>query len=314
MQPPDCGGEFRETAMIKIVADSTANIPAQVVSEFDIRVIPTYVHFGSETFLDGVTLTPTDFYKRMVASTVLPTTSQMPVEDFKKVYTEVFSQQPDATILSIHLSAALSGIIESARGAANAMPGAKIRIFDTRSVGPGHALMAREAARMAKEGAEEADILKRLEHMRDHMRQFWVFDTLEYLAKSGRIGRAARLLGGLLDLKPILTLKNGSVDPHGRQRGKATAISSVREMAVQEASGKSGVQIGVVHAAAEEEAKKVAEDLRTAIKPDLLLILELGPSVGSYSGPGAIGITWYIPEPVTLPAAPAPQPAAAPQK
>jgi DegV family protein with EDD domain len=300
--------------MIKIVADSTANIPAPVVSEFDIKVIPTYVHFGSDTFLDGVTLTASDFYKRLVASSVLPTTSQMPVEDFKKVYSEILAKDPGATIISIHLSAALSGIIESARGAANAMPEAKIRIFDTRSVGTGHALMAREAARMAKEGAPEADILKRLEHMRDNVRQFWVFDTLEYLAKSGRIGRAARLLGGLLDLKPILSLKNGSIDPYGRQRGKATAVSTVREMAVKETSGKLGVQVGVVHAAAEEEAKKLAEDLQTAIKPALLLITELGPSVGSYSGPGALGITWYIPESVTLPAAPAAQPSVTPQK
>ncbi len=286
--------------MIKIVTDSTANLPKEIVAELGITVIPTYVHFGAETLKDGVDLTTGDFYKRLVASTELPTTSQISVDEFKAAYNKLLDEFKDATIISLHVSAALSGIVESARVAAAATPEAKIRIFDTRSVALGTAMMAREAAQMACDSAPEADILKRLESMRDKLRQYWALETLEYLAKSGRIGRGARLLGGLLDLKPILTLKDGMIDPYGRQRGKAAAVSVIRELAIKETNGKLGVRLGVVHSASEEEAKKLGEELKAIVKPEVFMIGELGPSVGTYTGPGVMGITWWVPDTVTI--------------
>src|SRR5262245_37545602 len=136
--------------MIKILTDSTANLPNSIVEQHDIEVIPTYVHFGEETYKDGVELTADQFYKKLVEYPELPTTSQIPVADFEAAYQRIHNKYPDASIVSLHVSSALSGIIESARSAAAKLPDVNIRIFDTQSIGAGCGLMINEAARMAK--------------------------------------------------------------------------------------------------------------------------------------------------------------------
>jgi DegV family protein with EDD domain len=281
--------------MIRIVTDSTANIPAPVVSEFNIHVVPTHLHFGTKAYLDGVTLTSSEFFKKLVESDQLPHTTQPSVEEYKTAYEKVLAESPGATILSIHLSGQLSGIMESARGAAAALPDAKIRVFDTRSLALGHGLMVREAARMAKDDASEADIIARLERMRDELKVYWMFDTLEYLAKSGRIGRAARFMGGLLNVKPILTLKNGAIDTHSRERGRAQGLNALKELYTKSVAGKQGIHLAVVYSVCEDDARKFADELHAIAKPDVFILGELGPAIGVYSGPGAVGLNWWIP-------------------
>jgi DegV family protein with EDD domain len=281
--------------MIKILTDSTANVPQAIIDQYGIEVIPTYVHFGATTYLDGVDLTAAQFYEKLVAATELPTTSQISVTDFEKVYRKIHEAHPDAEILSIHVSSALSGIIESARGAAAHFPDVKIALFDTHSLALGHGLMVNEAARMASEGKSLADIIARLEAMRDTTQLYWTMDTLEYLAKSGRIGRGARFLGTMLNMKPILTLKNGAVEAYERQRSRQRALASVRDLVSKSVKGKSDIYIGVFHAACEDDAKKLADELRAELNPKLLLVGDLGPSVGVYGGPGTLGVAWSTP-------------------
>ncbi len=179
--------------MIKIATDSVANLPADVVQTFGIAVIPTYVSFGGETLRDGVDITPAQFYQRLAASAQLPVTTQPSVDDFEQFYRRLLEENPGATILSLHLSRLFSGIIASAEQAAARLPQADIRIFDTRSVSLGQGLMAREAAAMAEAGASIETILQRLEAMRDGMQFYAAMDTLDYLAKGGRILAALRV-------------------------------------------------------------------------------------------------------------------------
>jgi DegV family protein with EDD domain len=287
--------------MIKILTDSTANVPKSIIDQYGIEVIPTYVHFGATTYLDGVDLTAAEFYEKLVAATELPTTSQISVADFEKVYRKMHEANPDATILSIHVSGALSGTIESARIAAANLPDTKIMIFDTHSLALGHGLIVNEAARLAHEGKPVEDIIKRLEAMRDTTQLYWTMDTLDYLAKSGRIGRGARFLGTMLNMKPILTLKDGAIEAHERQRSRQRALTSVRELVSKSVQGKADagigadVHIGVFHAACEEDAKKLADELRAELNPAVLLVGDLGPSVGVYGGPGTLGVAWSTP-------------------
>lgn len=282
--------------MIKIVTDSTPNLPPEIVAAHNIDVLPTYVHFGDVTYLDGVTLTSKEFYEKLATATELPSTSQLSVKDFEDRYRAVLDANPGTTILSMHISGALSGTVESARQAAALLPAADIRIFDSQSLALGHGLMVHEAARMIADGCSIGEILGRLDQMRAEVKIFWALDTLEYLAKSGRIGRAARLMGTLLDMKPILSLKNGAVDAFDKQRSRPRAIASVREMVTKACKGKPHCQIAVMHSADEAEAQKLADELRRDLHPEVLLISELGPSLGVYAGPRAIGLAWWVPE------------------
>lgn len=283
--------------MIRIVTDSTSNLPESIIKEYGITVVPTYLHFGGETYLDGVTMSTSEFYKRLVASAEPPTTSQIPVKDFAEVYQKIGQESPGAEILSVHLSHHLSGTIESARQAAASVPGVTIQLYDTLSITLGAGLHVLEAAKLAKAGKSMGEIVGRLDVLRDGMRLFWTVETLEYLARSGRIGRAARFLGTMLDVKPILSIKNGTIDPHSRQRSRQKAIATIREMLTADCKGKRGVQLAVMHTASQQEAQQTAEELRAEIAPDVLLINELTPAVGLYAGPGMLGFAWTVAPP-----------------
>lgn len=281
--------------MIKVATDSVANLPADVVQAFGIAVIPTYVSFGREMLRDGVDITPTEFYQRLAASAQLPSTAQPSVDDFEQFYRRLLEENLGATILSLHISRLLSGTIASAEQAAARLSQADIRIFDTYCLSLGQGLMVREAAAMAEAGAGAEAILQRLEAMREGMQFYAVMDTLDYMAKGGRIGRAARLLGTLLDMKPMITIRNGAVDAHSRQRSRARALEALRALPLEAAQGKSGLHLAVMHAACEEEARALAEDLRTRLRPQVFLFGEIGPAMGTYTGPGTIAVAWYAP-------------------
>jgi DegV family protein with EDD domain len=281
--------------MIRIVTDSTSNLPPEIISKFGISVIPAHVHFGSETYLDGVTMTASEFYTRLDAASTLPSTSEASVEEFRALYEAILTEAPDATILSIHVSGALSGFLASAQRAAAQLPGAAIRVFDSGAIALALGLMVREAARLVFDNTSEASVMARLELMRETVQQYGTFDTLEYLAKSGRIGRAARFMGGLLDLKPILTVKDGVLDTFGRVRGRDQSIDTLRDLYIAGTKGRTGAHLGVIHSACEKEAKRFADECCQAVRPEVFIFEEQGPALGVYSGPGAIGVYWWVP-------------------
>ena len=284
--------------MIRVVTDTMSDLPQTVVDRYNISLIPAYVTFSGGTIRDRFDMSPTEFYKRLVSAADLPVTNQPSVRDFESLYRRLLTDTPDATILSIHISLALSGTIESGRQAAALMENSDIRIFDTQSISLGQGLMVREAALMAQEGAEIEAILKRMEDMRRKSRSYWTLDTLEYLAKGGRIGRAARLMGNLLDMKPILTLESGAIEAHSRTRTRARAIDELRDLVLQAGKDSQGLHVGVMHSQSEEEALQLSEELRTELEPDVLLYSETGPAIGTHVGPGMLGVCWYAPHTV----------------
>src|SRR5574341_1786733 len=278
--------------MIKIVTDIPCSLDNGILAEHGITAIPTYVTFGNETFRDRVELSPQEFYKRLATSKELPSTNQPSVADFEAVYQRLASEGAK-TILSIHLSASLSGTLESARQAAARVPRASCRIFDTRSLSLGEGLMVLQAAKMARDQKPESEILAKLEHMRDHTQLYFILDTLDYLAKGGRIRRAARLMGTVMNMKPMIKLQKGALEPHARHISWPRALEALRALAFDQKQP--GLHLGVLHGDRESDAKTLAEELRGVLKPDVLLIGEVGAAISTHGGPGSLGVTWYAP-------------------
>src|SRR5688500_12042732 len=162
--------------MIKIVTDSTANLPKSLIEEYGITVIPTYIHFAEKTYLDGVDLSTNEFYTMLVQAKNLPTTGEASVSDFAAVYKRIHEAHPDASILSIHISEQLSGFIASARQAAASLPDLKITIFDSKAISLGVGLQVIEAAKMVRAGKSLDEILTRLEVMRENMNLYWTME------------------------------------------------------------------------------------------------------------------------------------------
>ncbi len=280
---------------IRIVTDTATNLPRAIIDEFQIMIVSGTISFGAETFLEYPDLKIDDFYRRLIASKTPPVGRDPNVLDFKKEYTRLLGEQPDTTILSIHVSEALGTAISAARQAAALLPMANIRLFDSRNVSLGQGLMVWEAARMAKAGARVEEILQRLAMMRERTELFVLVDTLEYLAKGGRVGPVARLVGGLLNVKPILTLKDGLVQSHSQYRTRARGMAELKQFALAKCEGVDGLRMGIMHALCEDDARQLADEFQKKLQPELLTISDIGPAVGANTGPGAIGVAWFAP-------------------
>lgn len=283
--------------MIKIVTDASVNLPPEWVEMFDIQLVPAYVIFGVETFREVLDISTSEVLERLSLNGVFPKTSQPPPADFTSVYRAVLDAHPGATILSLHLTGAGSGIFESARQAAEQLPWADIRVFDTRAFSIAQALMVREAAIMAQVGETVDSVLARLEDMRDRVKTFFVLDTLDYVYQGGRIGLAAHLIGSLLNIKPVLTVRDGVMESFARPRTTRQAFDKLREMAIKAGEGAQHIRMAIGYALRQVDAEKLADDLRDRLDLDVLLVGEIGPALGVHTGPGALGIAWYIPEP-----------------
>ncbi len=285
--------------MIRVITDTTAGLPQEIIDEFNIPMVAQYVHFGEETVRDSFDMSPAEFYARQAAAAELPKTSAPSVGDFITLFTAILREDPTATLLCIHPSAEVSGTVRSAHPAALQIaaefPEADIRIFDSRSISIGLGLMVWEACRMAREGASADAIMERMALMRDNTAVYFVVDTLEYLAKGGRIGRAAHLLGTLLDIKPILTLVDGTVESFAKARTRGRSIAAMQALVidgVREQGGSGSLRLGVAHAICEDEARSLADALCAALNPEIFLLAELGPSIGVHAGPRTLAVCW----------------------
>lgn len=277
-------------AGVKIVTDSGADIPKPLAEELDIAVVPLTVHFGDEEFKDGVDLELSEFYRRLHAAGQ-PRTTQPSPTDFEAVYRRL---QADAdAIVSVHLSSELSGTMQSASIAA-AMDGidVPVHVVDSRSASLGIGMLAVEAARMAKAGASAEDIVQHLEAIVARQKVLFLVDTLEYLQRNGRIGRAQAFVGGLLNIKPLLTIDDGVVAPLERARGRAKARARLLELVTQGAQGQR-VKVAVMHADALEEAESLASELRSRLDVEELVVGQLGATIGTHAGPGTLGVVFY---------------------
>ncbi len=281
--------------MIHIVTDTTAGLPQATLDAYGIPAVPQYVHFGTETVRDQFEMTPAEFYARQAAASELPKTSAPPVGDYLPIFERIRAEDPTGTVLCVHPSTEISGTVRSARAAAADFPDLDIRIFDTRSVSVGLGLMVLEAAEMVEAGESVDAILARLAAMRDAATVLFVVDTLEYLAKGGRIGRAQHLMGSLLDIKPILALVDGVVSSHSRARTRKRSLAQMRDLVLEGVGPNpdpARLRIGVAHGICEDEGRMVYDALVEQLDPAAHLFAEIGPSIGVHAGPRAVAVCW----------------------
>jgi DegV family protein with EDD domain len=281
---------------IAFVTDSTAAVPEDQVREHDVTVVPLQVIFGTESFRDGVDLTQDQFFERLKAAKNLPTTSQPSVADFEEAYRKLLDDPNVDSIISIHLSSRLpSGTYSSATQAAERLSEGtqkKISVIDSHSAYMGEGIMVLNASRASKEGKSHDDIVKMVEEMRPKVRVLLLVDTLEYLARGGRIGGAQAFLGGLLNIKPILQVKEGRVEPLERVRSRRKAMERLVEIAAEATKGKR-CQIAVGHAQSPEDAETLSKMIREKMDVAEEFKSELGPVLSTHTGPGVLGFVYY---------------------
>jgi DegV family protein with EDD domain len=278
-----------------VVLDSTADFPDAPERFPNFRVVPLYVRFGDESFKDYVDITPDRFYERLQSDPELPTTSQPTPGDFLAVYEDLAPRYEH--ILSLQIASSLSGTFASAGTAAEMLGGDKVRVIDTRTVSASIALLASGIQRRLERGTTNEEIDSFVaRYQRDHMLLFTV-STLDYLAKGGRIGRAAALAGNLLNVKPILTIRDGEVQPLKRVRGNAKAFAEFRSMFEATSTDSPALKVGIAHAAAPERLEAL-RDLVEHVRPhaQIEIATTLGAVVGTHAGPGTVGFFWFLDE------------------
>ena len=271
---------------VRIVTDSTSDIPAPLASELGISVVPLSVIFGDEVFREGIEITHDLFYDKLVRSKVLPTTSAPSVGDFLEVYERVLKETDE--IVSIHLSSKLSATYNNACQAAKQLvdKGAHIEVLDSLSVSFGLLFMSAAAARAARNGAGFEEIRKIVDQMIPRAHVYVVLDTLEYVRRGGRIGRARAFLGAVLKVKPILSFEGGEVNPEERVRTKALAM----ERLLQIATSYRIKQAGIGYSTNPQEADDLKHRLEAMVPGIDIQIVRLGPVLGVHGGPGTLGI------------------------
>lgn len=277
---------------VRIVTDSTADLPAELVARHRIAVVPLLVQFGAQSFRDGVDLTPDAFYERLRTSAVFPTTSQPSLAAFQAVFDELLAD--GSSVVAVHLAATLSGTCQASATAAQAYPPGRVAVLDSRNVSMALGWLVLAAARAAADGAAHGEVVALIERLRPCARLLGALDTLEHLQRGGRIGRARAFLGSLLGIKPILEVRDGEVLPRERVRTWKRAVERLAELTL---AWRPLAHVAIIHATAPE----AAESLRARLAPHLdgreLLVRPIGPVLGTHIGPGALGVATLVGEP-----------------
>ena len=275
-----------------IVLDSTADFPDARQHHANWRVVPLYVNFGTDSYKDGVDLTAHEFYERLRTSPELPTTSQPTPGDFLTVYEELAERYE--RILSLHIASNLSGTFQSAGTAAAQLGGDRVRTIDSESASVAISMLALAVQRRLERGTTDEEIDALVErYLAEHGLLFTV-DTLEFLARGGRIGRAKAFAGQLMNVKPILSISDGEVLPVKRVRGNRKAFQEFVDALESKTQDSPTLRIGIAHADAPDrmvELEKMVRDLR----PNAQIEMEtsLGAVIGAHAGPGTVGFFWF---------------------
>ncbi|MCS7282981.1 MAG: DegV family protein [Anaerolineae bacterium] len=280
--------------MIKIITDTTSGLPRHIAEAYDIPVLPQIVIFGEEAFRDDTELDTQEFLRRLRSSPTLPKTAAPPPALFHPVFERLLAQGY-RTLICLHPSSELSGTVRSATTAAQDFPDADIRVVDTRTIAAPLATVVILAERWAREGVDADTIIARVREMLARQRVYFVVDTLEYLHRGGRIGGAQALLGGLLQIKPILTLRDGRVEPFEKQRTQKRALERLRELVLGECPRRSEAYLAVMHADAEAQARALAEDFAAHLGIPEVPIYELPPAIVTHAGPGVLAVSFFVP-------------------
>jgi DegV family protein with EDD domain len=276
-----------------IVLDSTSDFFDARERHSNMRVVPLYVLFDGEALRDHVDIGPAAFYERLATAKTLPTTSQPTPADFLACYEELRAAG-FTRIWSLHLTSKLSGTHESAVRAAEQLGGDIVRVVDTETASLACALLAEAIDRRLGRGTTDEEIEELLARFKDVNRVVFTVDTLEYLQKGGRIGKAQALAGSLLHVKPILSVRDGVIEPVGRVRGRQKAVAEFAKLFAAGSDDRDGLRLAIAHANAPEWVDiltTMAHEARP--RATVELVETLGAVVGTHAGPGAVGFFWF---------------------
>jgi DegV family protein with EDD domain len=273
---------------VAVVTDSTADLPPQLTRSRSITVVPLTLNFEGKALLDGVDIQPDEFYRRLPSATTHPTTSQPSPGRFAEAYSSLLADH-DA-VVSIHISEKLSGTYASALQAADMTDPKRVRVIDSELVSMSLGLITLAASTLAAGGADATAVEAKVLDMRTQIQTYFSVATLEFLRRGGRIGRASALLGSVLQVKPVLCIRDGLVTPLERVRTFDRALNRVIELTRAVDRGH-GVCVIVGHADAESDAERIGRELEPIA--ETLMIQPLGPVVGAHAGPGVVGVGCY---------------------
>lgn len=278
--------------MTIIVADTTCGLPREMLTERGITLIPQVVIFGEESFHDDKDLDTASFLQKLKAFKSLPKTAAPEPPLYYPVFEE--AQKKGESVVVVAPTGKASGTVRSAQTAAKEFPEVDIRVVDTQTISCNLGSLVLLANDLARAGKSASQIVATLEDLIPRGRIYFLVDTLEYLAKGGRIGGAKRLVAELLEIKPILQIKDGQVEPFEQQRTKRRAIARLVEVVAENCKGGDSAHLCVIQAEAELEARAFAEELQSKVNVPHIPIYELPPAIVVHAGPRAMGVGFFV--------------------
>jgi DegV family protein with EDD domain len=278
--------------MTIIVADTTCGLPHPLLAERGVPVLPQVIMFGEESYHDDQDFDTAVFLQKLKASPTLPKTAAPEPSLYYPIFED--AQRRAESVVVVAPTGKASGTFRSAETAALDFPGLDVRVIDTQTISCNLGSMVLAADKMAKVGKSADEIVAKLTDMIPFGRLYFVVDTLEYLAKGGRIGGAKKLLAELLEIKPILQVKDGQVEPFEQQRTKKRAVARLIEVAQEQCPGGENSHLCVIQVAAEQEAQALAEELKSKIKVPNIPIYQLPPAIVVHAGPKTLGLGFFV--------------------
>lgn len=275
---------------VAILTDSSAYLPKSLTNELNISVVPLTLHWDGKSYYDGVDIQAEEFYTRLSTSSTIPTTSQVTVQQFDDAFGRLLNQGYE--VLSLNISSGISGTVESAYQAQKNYSGKPLEVVDTRLVSMALGFMVLAAARAARDGASFAECKAIAADAYDKIGVYFTVDDLKYLNKGGRINTAKRLLGSIMDIKPLMEIKDGKIELVESVKSRKKAIARMLELAEKRINGATPVRISPFHALALDEAQKLMTTAQERFNPVESILTEVSPVVGTHTGPGTLSLAF----------------------
>ncbi len=273
---------------VSVLTDSTAYIPQPFIDRYQITVVPLVLIWGDETYRDGVDIKPQKFYQRLMESDCLPSTSQPPVSSFKEEFQRLIDQGKD--VITVLISSKISGTVDTALQAKQEFGKGNIEIIDSETSGMAMGLHVLEVAKAASQGASLSECTSIAQRAKKQTHVFFAVDTLEFLHRGGRIGGAKRFLGSVLNIKPILEMRDGRIEAVEQVRTQQRAMDRIIQLMKEKVQEEGPVRTAVMHSHASERAKALLERAEREFNAEQTYLAELSPVIGTHVGPGTLAL------------------------